>query len=61
MMRSVQSLEFLQLICFVKYTYVHVERFIDLLDERYTKSEITNTEYDTDVKKEASPVEQETA
>ena len=42
-------------------TYVHVERFIDLLDERYTKSEITNTEYDTDVKKEASPVEQETA
>ena len=22
-------------------TYVHVERFIDLLDERYTKSEIT--------------------
>lgn len=42
-------------------TYVHVERFIDLLDERYTKSEITDTEYDTDVKKEASPVEQETA
>lgn len=42
-------------------TYVHVERFIDLLDERYTKSEITNTEYDTDVKKEAGPVEQETA
>ena len=41
-------------------TYVHVERFIDLLDERYTKSEITNTEYDTDVKKEASPVDQET-
>lgn len=42
-------------------TYAHVEHFIDLLDERYTKSEITDTEYDTDVKKEASPVEQETA
>lgn len=42
-------------------TYVHAERFIDPLDKRYTKSKITNTEYDTDVKKEASPVEQETA
>lgn len=40
-------------------TYVHVELLIDLLDERYTKSEITNTEYDTDVKREAIPLEKE--
>lgn len=39
--------------------YIHVERLIDLLDERFTKSEITDTEYDTDVKKEAGPVQQE--
>jgi len=37
-------------------TYVHVEHLIDLLDERYMKSEITGTEYDTDVKKKASPI-----
>lgn len=40
-------------------TYTHVEWLIDLLDERFTKSEITDTEYDTDVKKEAGPVQQE--
>lgn len=39
-------------------TYIHVEQLIDLLDERFTKSEITDTEYDTDVKKEAGPVQQ---
>ena len=39
-------------------TYAHVESLIDLLDERYTKSEITETEYDTDVKQVAQPKEQ---
>ena len=31
----------------------HVKYLIDLLDERYTKSEITDTEYDTEVKRVA--------
>lgn len=34
-------------------TFKEVESLIDLLDERYTKSEITGQEYDTDVKKKA--------
>ena len=34
-------------------TFKEVENLIDLLDERYTKSEITGQEYDTDVKKKA--------
>ncbi|MBO5971173.1 MAG: DUF4868 domain-containing protein [Clostridia bacterium] len=37
-------------------TYAEVERLIDLLDERYTRSDITDTEYDTDVKTIAQPV-----
>lgn len=37
-------------------TYAEVERLIDLLDERYTRSDITDTEYDTDVKTVAQPV-----
>lgn len=36
--------------------YAEVERLIDLLDERYTRSDITDTEYDTDVKTVAQPV-----
>lgn len=35
---------------FVLNNYDDVEILIDLLDERYTRSEITDTEYDTDVK-----------
>ena len=35
---------------FVLGTYVQVELMIDLLDERYTVSEITGEEYDTAVK-----------
>lgn len=42
---------------FVLDTYVQVENLIDLLDERYTKSEITGEEYDTEVKQIAEPVE----
>ena len=38
-------------------TYKQVEFLIDVFDERYTRSEITNTEYDTDVKSVAEPVE----
>lgn len=38
---------------FVLKTYGDVEALIDLLDERYTRSDITGTEYDTGVKKEA--------
>ena len=34
-------------------TFAEVESVIDLLDERFTKSEITGQEYDTDVKKKA--------
>ena len=37
-------------------TYTDVESLIDLFDERYTRSEITNTEYDTDVKEIARPI-----
>ena len=36
-------------------TYKEVESLIDLFDERYTRSEVTDTEYDTDVKKIAPP------
>lgn len=36
-------------------TYGEVEALIDLFDERYTRSDITNTEYDTDVKSVAQP------
>ena len=36
---------------FVLDTYAQVENLIDLLDERYTRSDITGEEYDTDVKK----------
>ena len=38
-------------------TYVHVESLIDLLDERYTRSDVTGEEYSTDVKRIAPPVE----
>lgn len=41
---------------FVLDTYVQVENLIDLLDERYTRSDITGEEYDTDVKQLAEPV-----
>ena len=34
-------------------TFKEVESLIDLLDERYTVSEVTGQEYDTDVKKKA--------
>lgn len=36
-------------------TYAEVEAFIDLFEERYTRSDITDTEYDTDVKTVAEP------
>lgn len=36
-------------------SYSDVDYLIDLLDERYTRSEITDTEYDTIVKEEAKP------
>lgn len=36
-------------------TYNEVETLIDLFDERYTRSDVTNTEYDTDVKSVAQP------
>ena len=39
-------------------TNVHVENLIDLLDERYTRSDITNEEYDTSAKKWIGPVTQ---
>ena len=42
---------------FVLDTYVQVENLIDLLDERYTRSDITDTEYDTEVKQVAEPVD----
>lgn len=41
---------------FVLESYAEVENLIDLLDERYTKSEITGEEYDTEVKQVAAPV-----
>ena len=37
-------------------TYQQVEDLIDLLDERYTRSDVTNQEYDTDVQRVAKPV-----
>lgn len=40
-------------------TFKEVESLIDLLDERYTKSEVTGQEYDTDVKKKAANVIEE--
>lgn len=40
-------------------TYKEVEALIDLFDERYTRSEVTNTEYDTDVKTVAAPTMRE--
>jgi hypothetical protein len=36
-------------------TYGDVENLIDLLDERYTRSDVTDMEYDTDVKQIAKP------
>lgn len=36
--------------------YEHVENLIDLLDERFTRSDVTGEEYDTDVKKWVAPV-----
>lgn len=42
---------------FVLETYVQVENLIDLLDERYTRSDITDQEYDTEVKRLAEPPE----
>lgn len=41
---------------FVLDHYSDVESLIDLLDERYTRSDITDIEYDTDVKQVAEPV-----
>ena len=38
-------------------TYGEVENLIDLFDERYTRSDVTDTEYDTDVKTVAQPAE----
>lgn len=40
-------------------TYSEVESLIDLFDERYTRSDVTDTEYDTDVKTVAPPTVQE--
>lgn len=36
-------------------TYTDVEALIDLLDERYTRSDVTNEEYDTSAKKWIGP------
>ena len=41
---------------FVLDTFTQVEYLIDLLDERYTRSDITGEEYDTEVKQLAKPV-----
>ena len=41
---------------FVLDSYTNVEELIDLLDERYTRSDITGEEYDTEVKQVAAPV-----
>lgn len=35
--------------------FSQVEALIDLLDERYTRSDITSREYDTDVKRLIAP------
>lgn len=37
-------------------TYAHVESLIDLLDERFTRSDVTGNEYSTEVKRIASPI-----
>lgn len=37
-------------------TYAQVENLIDLLDERYTRSDVTSEEYDTGAKKWIAPV-----
>ena len=39
-------------------TFQQVEDLIDLLDKRYTRSDVTNQEYDTEVKAVAKPVEE---
>ena len=39
-------------------TFQQVEDLIDLLDERYTRSDVTNQEYDTEVNAVAKPVEE---
>ena len=36
--------------------YEHVENLIDLLDERFTRSDVTGEEYDTGAKKWVAPV-----
>lgn len=36
--------------------FTDVEHLVDLFTERYTKSEVTGQEYDTEVKKKAAPV-----
>ncbi len=36
--------------------YGQVENLIDLLDERYTRSDVTDKEYDTSTKKWVEPV-----
>ena len=38
--------------------YGQVENLIDLLDERYTRSDVTDEEYDTSAKKWVEPVTQ---
>lgn len=40
-------------------TFVQVENLIDLFDERYTRSDVSNEEYDTRSKKWVAPVEAE--
>ena len=37
-------------------TFSQVESLIDLLDERFTRSDVTDQEYDTDVKQIAEPI-----
>ena len=38
--------------------YGQVENLIDLLDERYTRSDVTDEEYDTSAKKWVEPASQ---
>ena len=40
-------------------TFGEVENLIGLFDERYTRSDVTDIKYDTDVKMVANPTEQE--
>ena len=42
-------------------TFAQVEHFIDFMDERYTRSDVTDQEYDTNVKQIAKPVNGEDA